>query len=68
MIVGVTVMLDSPDVSGTTTTLPGTEPLVSDDGRTVKTTKQDELTITWEEPTADNIDAECESFISVYKL
>ena len=67
MTVGVTVIVDSPDVSDTTTTLPGTEPLGSD-GRAVKTSKQDELTVKLEEPTADNIDAECEFFISVYKL
>ena len=52
-------MLDTPDVSDTSTNLPGTESLGSD-VHAVKSSKQDQVTIGWEQPTADNIDGECE--------
>ena len=57
-LLGVTVMLDNPDVSDTKSSLPGTEPLGSDRA-TVTTSKQDEVAVEWDEPTAANIDAEC---------
>ena len=59
-------MLDSPDVSGTDTSLPGTETLGSD-GKAVKTKKQDEVTVEWGEPRAENIEGVCKFFM-IYPL
>ena len=55
-------MLDSPEVSGTETSLPGTETLGSD-GKAVKTKKQDEVTVEWGELRAENIESVCKFFM-----
>ena len=54
--VGVTVKLDEPDVSNTTSQLPGTQPLGEE---AVQTDKQDAVTVEWGEPTDSAINGVC---------
>ena len=46
----------SPDVSNTTSQLPGTQPLGEE---AVQTDKQDEVTVEWGEPTDSTVDGVC---------